>query len=49
MDGRAVVTTRLSRTTMNSAVETIANVQRGLGRMVGASFESGSDRVLIAK
>jgi hypothetical protein len=32
IDGRAVVTTRLSRTTMKSATETIAKVQRGLIR-----------------
>ena len=33
IDGSAVVTTRLSSTTMKSATETIAKVQRGRGRL----------------
>jgi hypothetical protein len=43
MTGRAVVTTRLSRLTMNSAIEVIAKVQKaldGVRGMVGDSFVS---------
>ena len=43
MLGSAVVTTRLSSTTMKSATETIAKVHRGLGRDIRVSFQASCD------
>ena len=45
MDGSAVVTTRLSSTTMKSAIETIAKVHMGRVRVMEVSIHSHRESV----